>query len=99
MAIYAVTYHYVDDPDLIDLHRPAHREYIATLLEAGGLIASGRTEGRPKGSALLLFEADSIADVERVLDPDPFWTLGIIEKREILEWILASGSLGRDGGN
>jgi uncharacterized protein YciI len=94
MPVYAVTYRYVDDPDLIAKHRPAHREYIASLLEGGGLIASGRTEGGEHASALLIFQADSAAEVEKVLDPDPFWTLGIIEKRDILEWILASGSLG-----
>lgn len=96
MAIYAVVYQYADKPDLIAEHRPAHREYIATLLGDGGLIASGRTEGGSEPSALLLFEADSVADVEAVLDPDPFWTRGLIDKRDIREWILSSGSLGLD---
>ncbi len=96
VAIYAVVYHYADKPDLIAEHRPAHREYIATLLGDGGLIASGRTEGGVEPSALLLFEADSVADVEAVLDPDPFWTQGLIDKRDIREWILSSGSLGLD---
>ena len=96
MPIYAVTYRYADQPEVIAEHRPAHREYIASLLGEGGLIASGRTEGGETPSALLLFQAESIAEVENVLDPDPFWTLGLIEKREIVEWILSSGSLGLD---
>lgn len=99
MAIYAVTYRYADKPDVIAEHRPAHREYIATLLGDGGLIASGRTEGAEVPSALLLFQAESVADVEAILNPDPFWTLGLIEEREIVEWILSSGSLGLDSGN
>ncbi|MEQ9087017.1 MAG: YciI family protein [Pontimonas sp.] len=96
MPIYAVTYRYADQPEVIAEHRPAHREYIASLLGDGGLIASGRTEGGETPSALLLFQAESVAEVENVLDPDPFWTLGLIEKREIVEWILSSGSLGLD---
>ena len=96
MAIYAVTYRYADKPEVIAEHRPAHREYIATLLGEGGLIASGRTEGGDTPSALLLFHAESASLVEEVLNPDPFWTLGLIEKREIVEWILSSGSLGLD---
>ncbi len=96
MPIYAVTYRYADQPEVIAEHRPGHREYIASLLGEGGLIASGRTEGGETPSALLLFQAESVAEVEKVLDPDPFWTLGLIEKREIVEWILSSGSLGLD---
>ena len=96
MAIYAVTYRYADKPEVIAEHRPAHREYIATLLGEGGLIASGRTEGGDTPSALLLFHAESETHVEDALNLDPFWTLGLIEKREIVEWILSSGSLGLD---
>ena len=96
MPIYAVTYRYADQPEVIAEHRPLHREYIASLLGEGGLIASGRTEGGETPSALLLFQAESVAEVDNVLDPDPFWTLGLIEKREIVEWILSSGSLGLD---
>jgi len=96
VPIFAVTYRYADKPEVIAEHRPAHREYIASLLGDGGLIASGRTEGGDTPSALLLFQAESVAGVEKVLDPDPLWTLGVIEKREIVEWILSSGSLGLD---
>ncbi len=96
MTIYAVTYRYADNPEVIAEHRPAHRDYIATLLGGGGLIASGRTEGGDTPSALLLFEADSVGEVEKLLDPDPFWTLGVIEKREIVEWTVSLGSLGLD---
>lgn len=96
MTIYAVTYRYADSPEVISKHRPAHRDYIATLLGGGGLIASGRTEGGDTPSALLLFQVDSVGEVEKLLDPDPFWTLGLIQKREIVEWILSSGSLGLD---
>lgn len=96
MTIYAVTYRYTDDPVVIAEHRPAHRDYIATLLGEGGLIASGRMEGGETPSALLLFQADSVAEVETLLDADPFWALGVIQKREIVEWTVSLGSLGLD---
>ncbi|MDA0289492.1 MAG: YciI family protein [Actinomycetota bacterium] len=96
MTIYAVTYRYADNPEVIAEHRPVHREYIATLLGEGGLIASGRTDGGETPSALLLFQADSVDAVKTLLDADPFWALGVIEKREIVEWTVSLGSLGLD---
>jgi uncharacterized protein len=97
MPTFAVIYRYADKPDEIAEHRPAHREYIRSLVGAGGVIASGRMEGGAGDSALLLLSLDSAAEVEKALNLDPFWTLGIIESREILEWTISSGSIGLDG--
>jgi len=97
MALFAVTYRYADQPEVIAEHRPAHRQYIASLLEGGGLIASGRTEGESGDSALLIFQAESAASIETHLDRDPFWSLGVIAHREIVEWHLSTGSIGLDG--
>ena len=96
MAVFAVIYRYIDDAERVAEHRPAHRDYIRSLLGEGGLIASGRMDGGETPSALLLFSAANIAAVEEVLNPDPFWDLGLIENREIMEWTLASGSIGLD---
>jgi len=97
VAVFAVIYRYIDDEQRVTEHRPAHRDYIRSLLGTGGLIASGRMDGGESPSALLLFSAEDITAVEAVLNPDPFWELGLIEKREIMEWTLASGSIGLDG--
>ena len=99
MPVYATIYRYVDSPDVLAEHRPAHREYIGTLVGAGGLIASGRMEGGDQTSALLLFSAQSADEVAQALNQDPLWKLGLIETREILEWTVSSGSLGLDGGH
>ena len=96
MALFAVIYRYADQPEVIAEHRPAHRDFIVSLLEGGGLIASGRTEGGSGDSALLLFEAESAASIEAHLDRDPFWSLGVIDQREIVQWHLSSGSIGAD---
>ena len=97
MPVFAVIYRYADKPEIIAEHRPAHREYLSSLLGDGGLLASGRMEGGMGDSALLLFEAESPQAIEAVLNPDPFWSLGVIEQREIKQWHIGSGSIGRDG--
>jgi uncharacterized protein YciI len=97
MTIFAVTYRYSDKPDELTEVRPAHRDYLLTLLGDGGLVASGRTEGGSTPSALLIFEAESPGVIEAALDVDPFWLAGLIEHREILEWTVSMGSLGLDG--
>jgi uncharacterized protein YciI len=94
MPVYAVTYHYLDQPEVLTEHRPAHRAYLESLRGEKGLLAAGRTPGGLVDSALLLFDTDSVEVVERVLDSDPFWTEGLIVKREILEWVIAIGSVG-----
>jgi len=97
MPVFAVTYHYVDQPDVLAEHRPAHREYLQSLTASDGLIAAGRTPGGEVDSALLLFDTDSSESVEKALNSDPFWTEGLIVKRDILEWTVAIGSVGSGG--
>lgn len=99
MPIFAVTYHYVSDEDVINAHRPIHREYLRSLLDGGGLVAAGPTTGRNTPSAQLIFEAESAAAVEKLLDADPFVQEGVVTSREVYEWNVAIGSLGGGSGN
>ena len=94
MAIFAVTYHYVSDDDVINAHRPVHREYLRSLLDGGDLLAAGPTTGRATPSAQLVFEAESAEEVDALLDADPFVREGVVTSREIYEWNVALGSLG-----
>lgn len=94
MPVYAVTYHYQDQPEVLTEHRPAHRAFLESLRGEKGLLAAGRTPGGAVDSALLVFDTDSVEAVEHVLNSDPFWTEGLIVKREILEWAIAIGSVG-----
>ena len=80
MAIYAVTYGYTPDEEARDQLRPEHREYLAGQ---GGLLLSGPTDG---DGALLIFEGKSAAEVEEILDEDPFWVEGLVAERTVLEW-------------
>jgi uncharacterized protein YciI len=99
MAVFAVTYHYVDDPDALGQHRPAHRQYLGSLLGERGLRAAGPTSGGAGATARQSFDAESPDAVEALLDEDPFWIEGLITAREILEWNVVLGSVGSSSGH
>ena len=99
MPIFAVTYHYVSDEDVINAHRPVHREYLKSLLNGGGLLAAGPTTGRATPSAQLIFEAEAANDVHALLDADPFVLEGVVTSREVYEWNVAIGSVGGGSGH
>ena len=80
MAIYAVTYVYATDTDALDRLRPEHRTFLSAT---DGLLLSGPTDDN---GALLIWEAKSVAEVEEVLDEDPFWTADLITERSVVGW-------------
>ena len=86
MPFYAVRYTYVDDQERIAQVRPAHREYLASLVEAGSLRASGPLVGATPPGALLIFQATSDADVYDLLDADPFGQQGVVTAVEVMAW-------------
>lgn len=86
MPRFVATYTYTPDTAARDAVRPAHRDYLATLDE---LLLSGPTDD---GRAVLVFEAGSAADVERLLDADPFTTAGgIVAERSLVGWDVVRG--------
>ena len=81
MAIFVATYAY--DPERtaeLEAARPAHRDWLA---EQPALLLSGPTDA---GSAVLLWEGDSAADVEAILDGDPLAPAGVIAERRVTGW-------------
>ncbi|WP_116115723.1 YciI family protein [Austwickia chelonae] len=84
MSIYAVHYTYTDDTDTIAEKRPAHRAYLAELVEAGHLLASGPYVG--VSEALLIFTAESTEAVESFLAGDPFQKEGLVAAHTVTEW-------------
>ncbi len=86
MPYFLASYDYTEDLDGRLAARPAHREYLAGLGDA--LVASGPTF---ENGALLLFEVDSAADVESILDKDPFTTGGYVAGRRIVAWDIVLG--------
>jgi len=89
MANFAVTYHYIDDVELITEIRPIHRAWLGEQLAAGYLLASGPMVNRP--AALLIWKADSIEELNALLDNDPFEIAGAIDERTIEEWNTVFG--------
>jgi uncharacterized protein YciI len=97
VALYAVTYAYVPETEQMTQARPAHVDFLAGLHEQGRLLASGRlTECDPLG-ALLVITGDSVADVEALMDGDPFHVGGFIAERLVRQWNVAFGVVGAAG--
>ena len=80
MAYYAVEYVYNPSmTETMDEVRPTHRAFLSALLEQ--LIEATTIPG-----ALILINAESQADVERILNEDPFYVAEVIQARLIREW-------------
>ncbi len=92
MAIFAVQYTYLDDADLVQEHRPEHREFLTKQHEEGRVLLSGPKVSEPAG-ALIIVRADSAAEVAELMDADPFNAYGIITERSITEWNVVIGEL------
>jgi uncharacterized protein YciI len=84
MNTFVVTYGYAADPLELNVVRPTHREWLAGLFAEGKLLASGPMVDRP--SALLIFKAESIEELNTLLDSDPFELAGMIGERTIEAW-------------
>jgi uncharacterized protein YciI len=90
---FAAIIEYTTDTAKIAATRPAHREYLKTLLDSGRLAISGPFADDRGG--ILVYEANSAEEVERMLRDDPFTKAGVFEKVQIREWrvVMANSSL------
>lgn len=84
MATFVVTYHYrAEQSGERDTHRPAHREYLGSLVERGTMLSSGAwVDGT---GATLIVRTGSAAEVETLLADDPFVVNGLAQ-HEVREW-------------
>ncbi len=85
MPRFVATYTYTPDTAARDAVRPAHRDYLGGLDE---LLLSGPTDDE---GALLIFDAKSAAELEEVLDEDPFYVEDLVVERSIVEWTPVLG--------
>ena len=90
MPVFAVRYTYVDEPDVVTEHRPAHREFLRDLLAKGTVLAAGAFADGPAG-ALLIFSGDNVEQIAALLTDDPFQQLGLVQECEIRAWTQAMG--------
>jgi hypothetical protein len=84
MSVFVVTYGYSADEIELNQIRPTHRVWLKEQLDSGRLLASGPMVDRP--SALLVWSAESIEELNALLDQDPFEIAGMIGERTIEAW-------------
>lgn len=70
--------------------RPAHREYLAELVTAGKLAVAG--PWADDTGALLIFDLADRAELDQILDADPYTPAKVIVETRIREWSPITGS-------
>ncbi len=81
---YAAVIEYITDKDKIQSIRPAHRQYLTALTAAGQLAASGPFTD--DYGALIIYEASSKEEAEKLLQSDPFHQNGIFVRWVMRPW-------------
>jgi uncharacterized protein len=81
---YAAIAVYTSDASIIAKARPLHREYLAGLIQQGMLVISGPFADDSGG--LLIYEAETSTQVEKLIAEDPFATQGVFVSWEIRPW-------------
>jgi uncharacterized protein YciI len=81
---FAAVIEYAQDKAKIAEVRPAHRQYLAALKANGQLAVSGPFTD--DSGALIVYEADSVAAAEKLLQGDPFHANGIFVKYVLRPW-------------
>ncbi|WP_033436477.1 YciI family protein [Saccharothrix sp. NRRL B-16314] len=90
MARFAVELVYGDDEDARLAVRPAHRDYLATLVERGALLVSGPYADQT--GALLVYEAADEDELREILAADPYTSAGVIAETRVHEWQTLLGT-------
>ena len=81
---YAAIAKYTSDAATIAKARPAHRQYLTGLRDAGKLVISGPFADDAGG--LLVYEAETAEQVETMVREDPFARQGVFLSWEIRPW-------------
>ena len=81
---WAAVISYLQDPAVVGTHRPNHRAYLTSLLEAGKLVAAGPFTD--DSGALIVYEAEDRAGAEELIRNDPFHAAGVFLKWDVRPW-------------
>ncbi|MEU4744720.1 YciI family protein [Actinosynnema sp. NPDC023658] len=90
MARFAVELVFGDNPEERLAVRPAHREYLATLVERGVLLVSGPWTDQT--GALLVYEVSDEAELREILAADPYTPAGVVAETRVHEWEALMGT-------
>ena len=81
--MYALELGFSDDPARLE-GRPAHRDRLAALRDAGKLLAAGPFAD--ESGALLLFRVDSQAQADEIVAADPYYSGPGVTVVSLKEW-------------
>lgn len=85
---FAVFYSYDPADPAIAETRPKHREFLRELKDAGQLVGSGPFDDATGGALIVvrLAEPAGVAEVETLMNHDPFWVSELLTGRQIRPW-------------
>jgi hypothetical protein len=81
---FAAIIEYIQDKGKIAEVRPTHRQYLTGLKEKGLLVAAGPFTD--DWGALIVYEAASKQEAEKLIQGDPFCTGGIFVRWQLRPW-------------
>lgn len=86
--MYALFYHYVEN--MTERRAPFRERHLARLREwkADGRITEAGALGDPPHGALIVFDVEDPAEVERFAADDPYVLEGLVTARRIEPWAL-----------
>jgi uncharacterized protein YciI len=70
--------------------RPAHREYLGKLAADGALLVAGPWVNDT--GAILIFDVADRAELNRILDADPYTSAQVVAETRIREWTPIIGA-------
>jgi uncharacterized protein YciI len=79
--MYVVELTYIQPPEVVAEHRPAHREYLDIYYASGHFLVSGPQD--PPVGGLIVAKAESEAELREILAKDPYAVHGVAEYRLI----------------
>ena len=89
MPVVAVLYDYKVDAESVAIQdeiRPRHREF---LFRQPNLLLTGPTDD---SGAVIVFDGE-VAQIEQLMDDDPFADADVIARRRVVAWNVVGGSL------
>lgn len=81
---FAAIIEYASDKAKIASLRPVHRQYLSDLRQRGRLAASGPFTD--DSGALIIYEAETKEEAEKLLQGDPFHQNGIFVRYQLWPW-------------
>lgn len=90
MTWFTVETTYVSDRERLAATRPRHRDYLRGLAEQGKVLAGGPWADDSAGFAV--YRVEDAAELDRLLEADPYTIDGIAAHRVVHEWKITLGS-------